>query len=153
MKARVLPIIFAVLMIMSFAALVSCDYFVGFWDPLAMSSYYLYAACYSSDSVWAYKIDARTGALTKVGDYSQANASCLSADPTGQFLYVVDSVDRTVSLFSIDPGTGALSKVGEYATGLSPSSVTVDPSGDSFLSRIPAIIMFPRIKSTPESEP
>src|SRR5574341_2081179 len=51
-------------------------------------------------------------------------------DPTGRFLYTVDSGSDTVSMFTITPATGLLTSVG---TALSvnddPQSVAVDGSG------------------------
>jgi len=132
MKARVIRVVLAALMIMSIAALVSCDFFTGFWDPLAMKSYYLYAACYSSDSVWAYEIDARTGALTKIGDYRQANASCLAVDPAGKFVYVTNAwAPSKLWAYTINADTGALTPVSDspLAAGTDSSSVTGDPTG------------------------
>ena len=72
-----------------------------------------------------------TGATTPVT--VTASLGAFNANATlnlGAFAYVANADSNDVSVFTIDPATGALSEVGTPVTaGLSPQSVTVDPSG------------------------
>jgi 6-phosphogluconolactonase (cycloisomerase 2 family) len=87
-------------------------------------------------NVSAYTINPSTGALTHVGTDIAAGTSpaSVSVGPSGRFAYVANAGDginpSTVSAYSIDAGTGSLTHVGtDAATGISPASVTVHPTG------------------------
>jgi 6-phosphogluconolactonase len=63
----------------------------------------------------------------------------LAVDPSEKFLYVTNSVDNTLSVLAIDPQSGALASIGSpIATGGSPISVTVHPSGFVYVSNLQA---------------
>ncbi len=104
-------------------------------DP---SGKFVYVANRSSNDIWAYSIDATTGALTALstiaGRYgSQAlamtqGASAVTYSP--KLAYVANGLDDTVSVYTINPDTGALSGVGTPApAGITPQSIAVDPTG------------------------
>jgi len=60
------------------------------------------------------------------------NSVAIASDSSGkfgQFAYVVNRYAHCVSMYAIDSETGALKSIGTIATGSSPVSVTVDPSG------------------------
>ena len=80
----------------------------------------------------AYKIGS-TGALTPVtgSPFATGNSPySLTVDPVGNFAYVANDQDNTVSAYSIG-SNGALTPVSgsPFATGQYPTSVTVDPTG------------------------
>ena len=55
----------------------------------------------------------------------------LAFDASGQFLYVGNTLDSTVSAFAIDAVSGAIAPIAgsPFSAGVDPRSVTVDPSG------------------------
>jgi 6-phosphogluconolactonase len=81
--------------------------------------------------VMVHPIDASgaLGAGTSVpaGDSSHA----ITIDPLGQFAYVANFGDQTISVYTIDQGDGALlpSGPGAIATGPQPGSVAISPTG------------------------
>jgi DNA-binding beta-propeller fold protein YncE len=90
----------------------------------------------SLGSVNLYSYDG-TGALTFVASYPVGTSPYgIAIDPSGQFLYVSNSADNTVSGFTIDPTLGTLtpipsgSAVATGATGaeLTATALVVDPS-------------------------
>jgi 6-phosphogluconolactonase len=92
----------------------------------------------TSTSVYAYGIDAATGALTAIsGSPFSAGENPVSAavDVSGRFLFVANNANtangNSVSAFSIDPGTGVLTAVpgSPFAASPFPLSVATDPSG------------------------
>jgi 6-phosphogluconolactonase len=88
-------------------------------------------------AVSAYRINDRSGvASLLVGSpYVAGNSpSSVVVHPSGQFLYVANQADNTISRFSINPTTGALTEVlpRTAAGGLSPGFMTLD-SGGNFL--------------------
>lgn len=108
-------------------------------DP---SGQFLYAAVPSSslgpsNSVFAFSIDATTGALTPIqGAPFSAGQSpvSLAAHPSGRFLYAVNSANsadgNSISIFSLDSATGSLSHVeAPVPAANSPSTVIADPAG------------------------
>ncbi len=109
------------------------------------SGKFAYVANLASDNVSIYSIDAGTGTLTALTTVTGRNGSRAIAMTKGteavtytpKFAYVANSLSNTVSTYAIDANTGALSEVDQngsaagtaVATGTSPGSVSVDPSG------------------------
>jgi 6-phosphogluconolactonase (cycloisomerase 2 family) len=113
-------------------------------DPVGA---YAYVANAVDNSVSVYSIDATSGALTAIDadggtggpTYIATGGTTpysVSVDPTGQFAYVANGGDGTVSVYSIT--SGALGRVlcgppcsvaGNIMAGSTPRSVTVHPSG------------------------
>ena len=52
-----------------------------------------------------------------------------AAPVAARYAYVVNAGDNSVSTYAVDAATGRLKYIGKAATGSSPASVTVDPSG------------------------
>jgi DNA-binding beta-propeller fold protein YncE len=54
-------------------------------------------------------------------------------DPAGKFAYVANwtgsDTDGSVSMYTVDATTGGLTPSGSIATGLSPTSIAIHPSG------------------------
>src|SRR6267143_4504723 len=87
-------------------------------------------------SVSMYTINATSGALTSIGTIAAAGrAIAVAVDPSGKFAYVVDgsngfpAENDNVSMYTINATTGVLTSIGTIGTGLSPTSITIDPSG------------------------
>jgi DNA-binding beta-propeller fold protein YncE len=83
-----------------------------------------------------YTINATTGALALIGTIAAGGrAIALAVDPSGKFAYVVDGSNGfpgendNVSMYTINASTGILTSIGTIAAGLSPTSITIDPSG------------------------
>lgn len=78
-------------------------------------------------------IDQTTGVLTEVTGAGLDTGTLpvsITVDPTGRFLYTVDSGSDSVSAFTIDPATGLLTSVGAaLSVADDPRSVAVDGSG------------------------
>jgi len=87
-------------------------------------------------SIWAYRIDARSGALTPVPGSPFTTGtlpSSITVNPAGTFAYVANVVSGDVSAYSINAATGALTPVpgSPFAVGERNmnESVTVNPAG------------------------
>jgi 6-phosphogluconolactonase (cycloisomerase 2 family) len=105
---------------------------------VAPSGGFAYVVNGKSNNVSAYKIDARTGALTQVRgspfsfDYSPYGPTQIVIDPHGSHAYVVS--DAGVSGFSIDAATGALKRIAgspfaaERSQGIGITAIAIDPS-------------------------
>jgi trimeric autotransporter adhesin len=99
---------------------------------------FLYVANKTDGNVSGWTIDAATGALTGVagspfgaGFTGGANAGVTAIDPTGQFLYVTDTVNNQVVAFTINQTTGALASMAgaPFGAGGGAFPVAIDPSG------------------------
>ncbi len=107
---------------------------IAFGGAIDPTEQYFYVANSGSNNITAFSINATTGALTKINDFTTGTApSGLQVDPSGRFLFVVNRGDGTISGFSITSATGALTAVsgaaGTVGTGTSPIAVTVDAFG------------------------
>lgn len=83
---------------------------------------YLYVTNYGDNNITTFSIDSQSGALMVMGtvntgfiNTSNAGPIAVIVDPSGQFVYVVNSLDGSVSLFTAS--AGALTLVNTYATG------------------------------------
>ena len=88
-------------------------------------------------AVSAWRIGNNSGNVTSLlsAPYVAGNSpSSVVIHPSGQFLYVANALDNTISLFNINSASGALTEVlpRTPAGGLSPGSMTIDGAG-SFL--------------------
>jgi 6-phosphogluconolactonase len=95
-----------------------------------MQAQFLYVSNQADDTVSAYSIDAKTGALTSIpgSPFATGNSpSSVAVDPTAQFAYVANWRDGTVSGYSIDANTGALTPISgsPFATGSLPRSIAI----------------------------
>jgi 6-phosphogluconolactonase (cycloisomerase 2 family) len=89
----------------------------------------------SSGLVDAYSIDATTGVLSGIGTplSTGKGPSSVATDRTGQYFYVANAYDGTISNFAVDVVSGVMSVNGSATSvGFSnPIGVTVDPTGRS----------------------
>jgi 6-phosphogluconolactonase len=109
-------------------------------DPSGQFAY-VTAAASTGEAIFAFQIDATTGALTPVpgSPFSAAGAPANSAsgppltiDPTGRFLYFPPSVSvAEILAFTIDPTTGALTPIAgsPFTTASAPTSMSIAPGG------------------------
>lgn len=78
---------------------------------------FLYCSNRGHDSIAAFRVDARTGALTPTGHTPTGGKTPrnFAVDPTGRFLLVANQRSDSVVTFRIDASTGALSPTGHAA--------------------------------------
>ena len=109
----------------------------------AADKYLMYVGTYTapdskSEGIYAYRYDAKTGALTSLGlAVATKNPSFLVIHPNRHFLYAVNEIgdykgqkSGAVSAFSIDAASGKLTQLNEVASrGADPCYITIDNSG------------------------
>ena len=92
-------------------------------------------ANYGDGTVSAFTINASSGALTSVGSAvatgnlnNVANPAPIDVkvDPSGQYVYVANYLDGSVSLFSVNASTGALTLSNTFAAGTGATAVAVE---------------------------
>lgn len=81
------------------------------------SGKYVYATNESSDQIFGFSIDPRTGQLSYLNTGNALATTgttpmALGVDVSGQYLYCVNQGSNDISIFSIDLSTGALTQVG-----------------------------------------
>src|SRR5271168_1543185 len=93
----------------------------------------LYASLPANNSIAAFRVDKNTGVFTNVvGTPFPAGNSpgAMLIDPSGQFLYVVNRAEDTISLFDINTSVGSLTEVlPRVATGVTPMALAMTNSG------------------------
>ena len=107
-------------------------------DPTAQFAYVVVTDATETgdafEGVLGFRIDAVTGALARIPNSSfPAGAAPVAVvtEPSGQFLYVANSGDDTLSGYTINATSGALIPIDGFSveTGGTPRAVAVDPSG------------------------
>ncbi len=104
-------------------------------DPTGKFAYVANAGAYSNSNgnVYAYKINATTGALSPVfgSPFAAGDAPIdVVVDPKGTFAYVTNQNSNNISAFKINATTGGLKQVtGSPFASAYPGSVVVDPTG------------------------
>jgi 6-phosphogluconolactonase (cycloisomerase 2 family) len=102
--------------------------------PTANIPRFLYSSLFTN-SVYAYRINATTGALTAISGSPFSTGGSLdlsfSIDPGGKFAYVANQHSHNVSAFSINATTGALTAItgSPIAAGTEPLGAFVHPGG------------------------
>jgi 6-phosphogluconolactonase len=91
-----------------------------------------------SEGIYAFRVDARTGATEPLGCVAHAvHPSFLALHPSGRFLYAVSEVNASADIpggsvlaFAVDRKTGKLSLFNQQASGgAGPCHLTVDKTG------------------------
>lgn len=91
-----------------------------------------------SEGIYAFRVDARTGATEPLGCVARAvHPSFLALHPGGRFLYAVSEVNAaadtpggSVLAFAVDRPTGQLTRLNQQSSGgAGPCHLTVDPTG------------------------
>ena len=73
-----------------------------------------------------YRIDQTTGALVSLGAVpGGAGPRSITAEPSGQFVYVANLNSSDVSVYRIDPSNGILTPAGRFPAGTQTRSVKV----------------------------
>jgi YVTN family beta-propeller protein len=105
-------------------------------DPSGKFAYVANEGGFAPTNVSMYTINATSGALTSMGVIAAGGrAVSVTVHPSGNFAYVADvsngfaGENNDVSMYTINATTGALTFMETIATGLSPSSIGIDPSG------------------------
>ena len=86
-------------------------------------------------TILTYLIDLFNGGFTQTGTATAGTfPTSIAVDPSGQFAYVANTTDGTISTYTIDSSTGELNSTCGISplcpsTGKYPTAVTVDPSG------------------------
>lgn len=79
---------------------------------------FLYVSERTSSTLGAYRVNAATGKLTRIGTYpTEKQPRGFNIDPSGRYLLAVGQLSPTLSVYRIDSKHGALSKVGQYPVG------------------------------------
>ncbi len=104
--------------------------------PAKAKDYLVYFGTYTdstgSKGIYAYRFDARTGALTSLDSTTDTkNPSFLATDRSGRFLYAVNELsDGAVSGFAMDRSSGKLTPLNTVSTkGDGPCHLMVDNTG------------------------
>ena len=102
-------------------------------DPTGHFLYVAGGPMGSAGTVSAYTINSTTGNLAPIAGSPFAAGqmpSSVMTDPSGAFVYVVNSGSNNVSVFSINPATGALSPASApvFSTGATPVSIGITPN-------------------------
>src|SRR6202163_796180 len=82
----------------------------------------------------AFTMNSLTGALSEIpgSPFSVgSNPCCIAVDPTGRFIYVVNSSSNDITGFSVNASTGILTPLpgSPFVTGNNPVSLAIDPTG------------------------
>jgi 6-phosphogluconolactonase (cycloisomerase 2 family) len=113
------------------------------------SGRFVYATNYFNNSVSAYQIDATNGVLTPIdadaatpgvqGFPAGSGPNSISVDASGQFVYVANLLDDTITAYRLNTASGALARIDTDAgtpgtqdmsvPNARPVSITTDPSG------------------------
>ncbi|MCP3916102.1 MAG: lactonase family protein [bacterium] len=89
---------------------------------------FLYAAEHTTGFIRRFAIDSQTGVLTPLATVAVTEPTGISIDPSGFYAFVTLSAG-VVRSYSIQQTDGALTQIDEEPTGLNPSAVGVDPTG------------------------
>jgi len=87
---------------------------------------FLYASERTSNTIAAFRIDPKTGALTSLGSTAtEKQPRGFSIDPSGRYLLAVGQLSNSMTAYSIDKATGSLTKLSETAVGKNPNWVEI----------------------------
>jgi 6-phosphogluconolactonase len=79
---------------------------------------FLYASERTSSTLAAFRVEAATGKLARIGTYAtQAQPRGFNIDPSGRWLFAVGQLSPAMSVYRIDARTGALHECGQYPVG------------------------------------
>lgn len=79
---------------------------------------FLYATERTSSTIAAYRVNAASGKLTRIGTYpTEKQPRGFNIDASGRYLLAVGQLSPTMTVYTIDPKTGALGESGQYPVG------------------------------------
>jgi len=90
---------------------------------------FLYASVRKTDTITAFRLDAGTGLMTRVGafeveDYPRG----FTIDPSGRFLVCAGVNSNRISVYALAHDTGGLTLLGRYPVGKRPSWIEIVPA-------------------------
>jgi len=103
-------------------------------DPSGMFAYVAADVSPSHSSLFGYRINPSTGALTAIAGspFGQGPSyDFVAVDPSGKFVYAANWLTGKVEGYRINPCTGALTAIAgsPFITDSDPTSIAIDPSG------------------------
>jgi 6-phosphogluconolactonase len=86
----------------------------------------LYATERTSNTIAAFRVDPKTGALTSLGSTAtEKQPRGFNIDPSGRYLLAVGQLSNSMTAYAIDKATGSLTKLSETAVGKNPNWVEI----------------------------
>lgn len=87
---------------------------------------FLYASERTSNTIAAFRVDPKTGALTSIGSTAtEKQPRSFNIDPSGRYLLAVGQLSNSMTTYAIDKATGSLTKLSETAVGKNPNWVEI----------------------------
>jgi 6-phosphogluconolactonase len=87
---------------------------------------FLYASERTTSTLAAFKVDAKTGALTVIDSFAtEKQPRAFNIDPTGRTLLAVGELSNSLTSYAIDKKSGKLAKLKEYPMGKKPNWVEI----------------------------
>lgn len=87
---------------------------------------FLYASERTSNTIAAFRVDPKTGALASIGSTAtEKQPRGFNIDPSGRYLLAVGQLSNSMTTYAIDKATGALTKLSETAVGKNPNWVEI----------------------------
>lgn len=87
---------------------------------------YLYASERTTSTLAAFRVDAKTGALSSIGSYAtEKQPRGFAIDPTGRYLLAVGQLSNSMTSYAIDRKTGVLKKLHDMPMGKNPNWVEI----------------------------
>ena len=85
------------------------------------SGRFVYTSNRGHDSIACFKVDARDGKLTALGqEPTEKTPRSFDLDPEGRFLYAAGEASGKVAAYRVDPTSGALQRFATYEVGRQP---------------------------------
>ena len=79
---------------------------------------FLYASERASSTLAAFRVEAATGKLARIGTYgAPMQPRGFNIDPSGRYLFAVGQLSPAMSVYRVDAQTGALHESGQYPVG------------------------------------
>ncbi|QRR05026.1 lactonase family protein [Burkholderia sp. MS455] len=79
---------------------------------------FLYASERTSSTLAAYRVDAASGTLARIGTFAtEKQPRGFGIDPSGNYLLAAGQLSPTLAVYRIDRGTGRLDEIGKYPVG------------------------------------
>lgn len=102
-------------------------------NPTAMTldptGKFAFVSAFTTGTITFFGIDSTGFLNARSNNPSTPNSAFLKTDPSGRFLYSVNSGANAVDIFQIDYTVGMLNYSGSMTTGTTPSNIDFDPAG------------------------
>ncbi|WP_167882480.1 lactonase family protein [Leptospira gomenensis] len=101
--------------------------------PIAMTldptGTFAFVSAFTTGTITFFGIDSAGFLNARSNTPSTSGTAFLKTDPSGRFLYSVNSSASVVDIFQIDYTLGLLTYIGNFTTGTTPSNMDFDPAG------------------------